>query len=100
MTDPWAFGWTQVFTLVGFAITLFIAVGGFRTFERWRQVSAQMLYENPFPQNNDEDNRKIWAEWRATVWGHGFQKGRWGRRRKNARPIQVRDRGRMSSSCR
>src|SRR3979411_2682017 len=173
MTDPWAFGWTPIFTLIGFAITLFIAVSGFRTFERWKRekieekridtaidalalvyeskfifdrirgamsysyewdkmpefpgdnaqrrqqrgpfyatmkrveahkdffdrawklqvrcaalfgpeleqtflllqkarrdigVSAQMLYENPFPQNDDADNRSIWAEWRATVW--------------------------------
>jgi hypothetical protein len=179
MTDPWAFGWTQVFTLIGFAITLFIAVSGFRTFERWKrekieekridtaidalalvyeskfvfdhirgamshsyewekmpefpgddaqrrqqrgpfyatinrvgahkdffdrawrlqvrcaalfgpgleqtflllqkarrdiEVSAQMLYENPFPQNDDAGNRVIWAEWRATVWGHGSKK--------------------------
>ena len=38
------------------------------------EVSAQMLYENPFPQNDDADNRSIWAEWRATVWGHGSKK--------------------------
>jgi hypothetical protein len=179
MSDPWTFGWTQLFTLFGFAITVAIAIGGFRTFERWKrekieekridtaiealalvyeskfifdfirgpmsyanewekmpefsgdtpqkrqqrgpfyatlkrieahkdffdrawimqvrcaalfgpeleetflllqrarrevEVSAQMLYEDPFPQNNDEDNRKTWSEWRAVVWGHGSKK--------------------------
>jgi hypothetical protein len=35
--NPWAFGWTQVFTIVGFVITLAIAFGGFRTFDRWKR---------------------------------------------------------------
>jgi len=35
--DPWAFGWTQVLTLAGFAITIGIALGGFRTFNRWKR---------------------------------------------------------------
>jgi len=39
--DPWAFGWTQVFTLVGFGITITIAIGGFRSFERWRREKLE-----------------------------------------------------------
>lgn len=31
MNDPWAFGWTQLLTLIGFVITIGIAVDGFRT---------------------------------------------------------------------
>ena len=41
MNDPWAFGWTQVFTLVGFAITISIAIGGFKTFGRWRREKLE-----------------------------------------------------------
>lgn len=37
LTDPWAFGWTQLLTIVGFIITIAIAVGGFRTFGRWKR---------------------------------------------------------------
>lgn len=41
MADPWAFGWTQLLTLVGFAITIVIALGGFRTFDRWRREKLE-----------------------------------------------------------
>jgi hypothetical protein len=41
MNDPWTFGWTQVLTIVGFAITLAVAVGGFGTFERWRKQKLE-----------------------------------------------------------
>jgi hypothetical protein len=41
MNDPWAFGWTQVLTVVGFAITICIAIGGFRTFGRWRRENIE-----------------------------------------------------------
>ena len=37
MSDPWAFGWTQVLTLIGFAITIGIAIGGYQTLGRWRR---------------------------------------------------------------
>lgn len=33
MQDPWIFGWTQLLTIIGFAITIAIAIGGFRTFD-------------------------------------------------------------------
>src|SRR5579862_323348 len=39
--DPWAFGWTQLLTIIGFAITIIIAVGGFRTFNRWKREKLE-----------------------------------------------------------
>lgn len=41
MSDPWTFGWTQLLTIVGFAITIAIALGGFRTFGRWRREQLE-----------------------------------------------------------
>jgi hypothetical protein len=40
-TNPWAFGWTQLLTLLGFAITIAIAIGGFRTFGKWRREKLE-----------------------------------------------------------
>lgn len=37
MPTPWTFGWTQLLTIVGFIITIAIAIGGFRTFGRWKK---------------------------------------------------------------
>ena len=41
MNDPWIFGWTQLLTLLGFLITITIAVVGFRTFDRWRREKLE-----------------------------------------------------------
>jgi hypothetical protein len=41
MSEPWAFGWTQLLTIVGFLITGAIAIGGFGTFERWRKQKLE-----------------------------------------------------------
>jgi hypothetical protein len=41
VSDPWAFGWTQVLTIIGFAITSAIAIGGFRTFNRWKREKLE-----------------------------------------------------------
>lgn len=41
MGDPWAFGWTQVFTLVGFAITITIAGSGYKSFNSWRKEKIE-----------------------------------------------------------
>jgi hypothetical protein len=41
MADPWAFGWTQLLTMIGFAITLGIAVAGFKTFGRWKREKLE-----------------------------------------------------------
>jgi hypothetical protein len=40
-TNPWEFGWTQLLTLIGFAMTLGIAGLGFRSFERWRREKLE-----------------------------------------------------------
>lgn len=39
--DPWAFGWTQTLTIIGFAITIAIAFSGFRTFNRWKREKLE-----------------------------------------------------------
>lgn len=41
MTDPWSFGWTQLLTIAGFLITIGIAYGGFRSFERWKREKIE-----------------------------------------------------------
>jgi hypothetical protein len=41
MADPWTFGWTQLLTIIGFIITISIAVGGFRTFNRWKREKIE-----------------------------------------------------------
>lgn len=41
MSDPWAFGWTQLFTVIGLVITTAIAIGGFRTFGRWKREKLE-----------------------------------------------------------
>ena len=41
MTDPWAFGCTQLFTIAGLLLTGGIATFGFRTFERWRREKLE-----------------------------------------------------------
>jgi len=39
--DPWAFGWNQLLTILGLAITTAIAISGFRTFRRWRREQLE-----------------------------------------------------------
>jgi hypothetical protein len=41
MSNPWSFGWTQLLTIIGFCITIGIAIGGFRTFDRWRREKLE-----------------------------------------------------------
>jgi hypothetical protein len=42
MTDnPWAFGWNQLIAIIGFVITIGIAVGGYRTLESWRREKIE-----------------------------------------------------------
>jgi hypothetical protein len=41
MGNPWSFGWTQLLTIIGFIITTTIAIGGFRTFERWKREKLE-----------------------------------------------------------
>jgi len=39
--DPWIFGWTQLLTIVGLALTGSIALFGFRTFARWKREKLE-----------------------------------------------------------
>ena len=41
MINPWAFGWTQLLTIIGLLITVCIAVGSFRTFARWKREKIE-----------------------------------------------------------
>lgn len=41
MASQWVFGWTQLLTIIGFLITTGIAVGGFRTFNRWKREKLE-----------------------------------------------------------
>jgi hypothetical protein len=41
MGNPWSFGWKQLLTIIGFIITTTIAIGGFRTFERWKREKLE-----------------------------------------------------------
>jgi hypothetical protein len=59
-SNPWAFGWTQLLTMAGLAVTVTIAVVGFRTFDKWRREkieekrinvafdALEMAYESKF----------------------------------------------------
>ncbi len=41
MSNPWAFGWAQLLTIIGFFITIVIAFCGFRTFGRWKREKLE-----------------------------------------------------------
>ena len=75
MSDPWAFGWTQVFTILGFLITIGIAFAGFRTFERWKREKIEekridtaidalaLAYESKFIFDNIRSELAYEVEW-------------------------------------
>jgi hypothetical protein len=39
--SPWDFGWNQVLTSIGLLLTLGVAIGGFRTFGRWKREKIE-----------------------------------------------------------
>jgi hypothetical protein len=41
VSDPWAFGWTQVLTIIGFAISIGISIAGLRTFGKWKREKIE-----------------------------------------------------------
>jgi hypothetical protein len=75
--NPWAFGWTQLLTLVGFAITISIAVSGFRTFGRWKRERVEerridiafealsVAHESKFAFDKIRDSNGFEGEWSA-----------------------------------
>jgi hypothetical protein len=76
MSDPWAFGWTQLLTIIGFGITIGIAVGGFRTFGRWKREQVEekrietaidalaIVYESKFMFDNIRSEMSFDYEWK------------------------------------
>ena len=75
MTDPWTFGWTQLLTIVGFIITIAIAVSGFRTFNRWKREQIEerridtaidalaLVYESKFIFDHIRSEMSFGTEW-------------------------------------
>lgn len=41
MSDPWAFGWTQVLTSIGLCISVIVSILGLRTFGKWRREKLE-----------------------------------------------------------
>ena len=76
MPDPWTFGWTQLLTIIGFVITIAIAVFGFRTFERWKKEKIEekrietaiealaLVYESRFIFDNIRSEISFGYEWK------------------------------------
>ena len=92
MSDPWAFGWTQVFTILGFLITVGIAIGGFRTFNRWKREkieekridtaidALQYVAESKFMLDSIRAEMTFDHEWESMPQFPGDNEGRRGQR--------------------
>jgi hypothetical protein len=88
MADPWAFGWTQVFTLIGLLIPIGIALFGFRTFERWHREKIEekridtaiealaLVYESKFIFDNIRSPMSFDYEWKDMPEGFGTEQER------------------------
>jgi|SRR5262249_4873721 len=75
MSDSWAFGWTQLLTIIGFIITVAIAIGGFRTFDRWKRERLEekridtaiealaLVYESKFIFGHIRNEMSFGHEW-------------------------------------
>lgn len=76
MSHPWEFGWTQLLTIIGFVITISIAIGGFRTFGRWKRERIEerrmdiafdvlsIAHESKFVFSRIRDPHGFEGEWR------------------------------------
>jgi hypothetical protein len=76
MPTPWTFGWTQLLTIIGFVITIAIAVGGFRTFGRWKKEKIEekrietaiealaLVYESKFIFDHIRSEMSFGYEWK------------------------------------
>ncbi|HKO06670.1 MAG TPA: hypothetical protein VJ487_03070, partial [Alphaproteobacteria bacterium] len=88
MPTPWTFGWTQLLTIIGFIITITIAVGGFRTFGRWKKEKIEekridaaiealaLVYESKFIFDNIRSEMSFPYEWRDMPVGYGSEEQR------------------------
>jgi hypothetical protein len=92
MNDPWAFGWTQVLTIAGLLVTVIIAVGGFRTFGRWKKEKIEekrievaidalaLMYESRFIFDNIRSGFSFQGEWDDMPRRPGESNDMWNRR--------------------
>lgn len=88
MPDPWTFGWTQLLTIVGFIITIVIAVGGFRTFARWKREKIEekridtaiealaLVYESKIIFDHIRSEMSFPYEWKDMPQGYGSEEER------------------------
>jgi hypothetical protein len=88
MPDPWTFGWTQLLTIVGFIITISIAVGGFRTFTRWKREKIEekridtaiealaLVYESKIIFDHIRSEMPFPYEWKDMPQGFGLEEER------------------------
>jgi hypothetical protein len=89
---PWAFGWTQVRTLLGFGITTVIAIAGFRTFDNWRREKLEekrieiafdalaLAYEAKYVFGNIRSSMSCGYEYKDMPKRPGENDQEWGRR--------------------
>ncbi|SRR6266404_7632350 len=88
MATAWTFGWTQLLTIVGFIITIAIAVGGFRTFGRWKKEKIEekrietaiealaLVYESKFIFDHIRSEMSFAYEWKDMPDGYGTEEQR------------------------
>jgi hypothetical protein len=86
-TSPWEFGTNQLLTCLGLLLTLGIAVGGFRTFERWKREKIEetrieaaidtlaLMYESKFIFENIRSEMSFGYEWRDMPESYGQEAG-------------------------
>ena len=85
MATAWTFGWTQLLTIVGYIITIAIAVGGFRTFGRWKKEKIEekrietaiealaLVYESKFIFDHIRSEMSFAYEWKDMPDGYGTE---------------------------
>jgi hypothetical protein len=73
--DPWAFGLDHLFTIIGFCITILIAIAGFRSFHKWKRERIEerrinialealaLAYEAKFIFNSIRGPMSFESEW-------------------------------------
>ena len=83
MNSPWEFGWTQLLTIIGFLITIVIAIGGFRTFGRWKKEKVEekrietaiealaLVYESKFIFEHIRSEMSYGYEWKDMPESYG-----------------------------
>lgn len=89
MTDPWAFGWTQLLTLSGFAVTVWLAVSGFNRWKR-EQIESRRIetaiealslaYESKYVFENIRSPMSYEYEWKDMPKKDGENDSQWRQR--------------------